>query len=531
MTRSSSCHIATRASFALVSCAALLLSAPTQGQSTRPARGVLVVMVVFDGLRADSVTERDMPNLYALAQAGTRFAKHHPVYPSSTEVNGTVLATGGYPSHTGIMANNEYRPDIDPLKSTAIEVEAAIRKGDAVSHGKYIKLPTIPEILRGAGMRSAVAGTKGVALLLDRAPRDATIGHQSEAVVEGKALSPGILKDEDAAAFPKKADSRKSPNRVQDEWTTRMLLFRLWADGVPEYSILWLSDPDYTQHGFGPNHETARRALHNSDADLGRVLDELDKRGLRNKTDVFVVSDHGFSLISKNYDLTKKLRAAGFDAASTFKEPPHDGQVVVVGNSGSACLYVVGHDKTLTRRVVEFLQKSDFAGVIFCRDAVEGTFPLSQVGVDTAEAPDIIYAGKWSSEPGRDGMPGLLIAEGKRGPGQGNHSSLSRYDMHNTLIAAGPDIKQHFVDDLPSGNADVAPTILHLLGFPTDQLDGRVLSEALVGGSPPSEPAETQTLRAASDKGGIHWQQYLTISRIGNHVYFDEGNRGNGPEN
>ena len=246
---------------------------------------------------------------------------------------------------------------------------------------------------------------------------------------------------------------------------------------------------------------------------------------------MFVVSDHGFSLISKNYNLTKTLRAAGFDAASTYNEPPHDGQVVVVGNSGSACLYVIGHDKALTRRLVAFLQKSDFAGVIFCRDAVEGTFPLSQVGVETTQAPDIIYAGKWSSEPGRDGMPGSLIAEGKRGPGQGNHSSLSRYDMHNTLIAAGPDIKQHFVDDLPSGNADVAPTILHLLGFPTDQLDGRVLSEALVGGSPPSEPVETQTVRAACDKEGSHWQQYLMISRIGKHVYFDEGNRGYGPEN
>ncbi len=139
------------------------------GQGTRPARDVHVVVVVFDGLRPDSVTEQDMPNLYALGQAGTRFARHHPVYPSSTEVNGTALATGGYPRHTGIMANNEYRPQIDPLKSTAIEELAAVRKGDAISSGKYIQLPTVAETLRAAGMRTAVAGTKPVALLLDRA--------------------------------------------------------------------------------------------------------------------------------------------------------------------------------------------------------------------------------------------------------------------------------------------------------------------------------------------------------------------------
>jgi hypothetical protein len=37
-------------------------------------------------------------------------------------------------------------------------------------------------------------------------------------------------------------------------------------------------------------------------------------------------------------------------------------------------------------------------------------------------------------------------------------------------------------------------------------------------------------MRAAHDVDGTHWQQYLTISRVGNRVYYDEGNRGSGPE-
>lgn len=525
----SRCFWTTNGLFALLA-TTLCGSQSLLAQSARPARGAHIVVVVFDGLRPDSVTEQDMPNLYALAQSGTRFSRHHPVYPSSTEVNGTALATGGYPKHTGIMANNEYRPQIDALKSIAIEDEAAVRKGDRVSHGKYIQLPTVAEILRGAGMRTVVAGTKPVALLLDRAERDAKIGEQSETLVEGKSLPAGLLTREGVVPFPPKVDNRKTPNRAQDEWTTRVLTNQLWGEGLPEYSVLWLSDPDYTQHGFGPNALTARQALHNSDEDLGRVLEALDRLGVRNQTDVLVVSDHGFSTISKNYDLAKVLRRAGFDAESKFTAAPQPGQIVVVGNSGSSCLYVIGHDKAVSRRLVEFLQKSDFAGAIFSRDEFEGTFPLSQVSVDTAGAPDVMFSACWSSEPNHDGMPGTLVSEGKRGPGQGNHSSLSRYDMHNTLVAAGPHFKQHFVDELPSGNADVAPTILHLLGFPTDQLDGRVLGEALVGGQTPAEPVETQTLRAAHNVGTTHWQQYLTISRIGNYVYFDEGNRGNGPE-
>ena len=37
--------------------------------------------------------------------------------------------------------------------------------------------------------------------------------------------------------------------------------------------------------------------------------------------------------------------------------------------------------------------------------------------------------------------------------------------MHNTLIASGPDFKSAFVDEAASGNIDVAPTILWILGI------------------------------------------------------------------
>src|SRR5579872_3884899 len=56
-----------------------------------------VVVVIWDGLRPDSVNERDTPTLFKLAAEGTSFTNHHCVYPSSTEVNGATLSTGGYP--------------------------------------------------------------------------------------------------------------------------------------------------------------------------------------------------------------------------------------------------------------------------------------------------------------------------------------------------------------------------------------------------------------------------------------------------
>ena len=40
---------------------------------------------------------------------------------------------------------------------------------------------------------------------------------------------------------------------------------------------------------------------------------------------------------------------------------------MVVGSGGSACLYVVGRDKAIVARLLDFLQTSGFAGVVFPR--------------------------------------------------------------------------------------------------------------------------------------------------------------------
>jgi len=53
-----------------------------------------VVVLVWDGMRPDFVTEADAPTLFKLARQGVAFKHHHPVYISTTIVNGTALATG-----------------------------------------------------------------------------------------------------------------------------------------------------------------------------------------------------------------------------------------------------------------------------------------------------------------------------------------------------------------------------------------------------------------------------------------------------
>jgi arylsulfatase A-like enzyme len=248
---------------------------------------------------------------------------------------------------------------------------------------------------------------------------------------------------------------------------------------------------------------------------------------MRDTTDVFVVSDHGFSTIRRSIDLRKILSGAGCNAKTEFDDEPKPGDIMLVGNGGSVLFYVIGHDATLTRRLVEFLQQSDFAGVIFTKQGLPGTFHLNDAKIDNPHAPDVVMAFRWNDSKNQFGTPGMIDADWQRAAGEGTHATLSRFDMHNTMIASGPDFRRGQTDDLPTGNVDLAPTILHILGIKAPQeMDGRVLSEAMAGGNqvPAAGKMETKTIEAKKDFSAGSWRQSLRISRVGTTIYLDEGN-------
>jgi arylsulfatase A-like enzyme len=507
-----------------------LIAAGSAG-AAEPTRHVLIV--VMDGLRPDSVVPGDMPNLSRLAGEGTFFARHHAVYISSTEVNGTALATGMQPGRSMIVANREYRPTVDPLFPVDTQDPWAVWHGDREGGGDWVGVDTLPEIVRAAGLRTAVSGTKGVSLLWDRSRTGRTT--DSATVFEGDTI-PGAAKDaiiELLGPIPLARDRRYFVNSAQDAWTTRAVTDVLWTGELPALSVVWLSEPDYAQHGAGPGTPLARAALRSSDTQLGLLLASLDARGLRASTNVLVVSDHGFSTISQNFDVGTDLARAGFRIGGGFLQAPDRGTVVMVGLGGSIALYVVGRDAAITTRLVQHLQGTGYAGVLLTRDGLPGTFRLSDVGMDAPDAPDVVVSMRWGSDtPARAGAPQgtLIYPSSDYAPGMGMHGSLSRFDMANTLIAAGPDFRSGFRSETPSANSDIAPTVLRLLGLEVPAgMDGRVLSEAFAGSTGPGPAVETETLRASTTVGSRPWQQYLIVSRVEGRTYYDEGNSGPAP--
>ena len=482
-----------------------------------------VVLVVWDGMRPDFVNSTNTPALFELAHRGVFFAHNHPVYVSSTEVNGTALATGAYPEHSGVIGNREYRPYLDSNAPIATESLETMREADR--HGGYLSVPTLAETLQRQGYRTVIAGTKPVVLLHDRAQRSE--GATNLVLFEGQTLPSGTLVGVTNALG--RFFDKGSTKTNRDLWTARALTEILWKENVPAFSLLWMAEPDNTQHATGVGSPQSLAAIRNSDHALSLVVDALKAKGVFDNTDIFVVSDHGFSTIFTSVDMVQQLRAAGFRATRKFDAPPQKGDVMLVGLGGTALLYVTGHDEKTIDGIVKFLQTEDCVGTIFTAHTREGTFALDDALIHSKQAPDIVVSFHWMPNANVYGAPGMLISEAQGSNITPNvtratHASLSPFDMHNTLIAAGPDLRRGFVDETPSGNVDVAPTILKILGArPPASINGRVLTEALSSSDASAPKVEKKRLRANAKLPTGEWMQTLEISEVNGVRYLDQG--------
>src|SRR5436190_4607910 len=210
--------------------AAWLLPAPGFGETEAPRQDRHVVVAVWDGMRPDFVSERYAPTLWKLSQEGVTFAHHHSVYLTATNVNGAALATGVYPNRNTLLANREFRPAIDPLNPFENAEPAIIEKADKITGGKYIAEPTIAEIVRKAGRRTAIVGTKAVAFVHDRHAEWSSAGSKNF-VKFAAAPMPGPLREETLRLLGPFAIEPSTTDEPRNSYATRALTEIMWRDG------------------------------------------------------------------------------------------------------------------------------------------------------------------------------------------------------------------------------------------------------------------------------------------------------------
>jgi arylsulfatase A-like enzyme len=171
---------------------------------------------------------------------------------------------------------------------------------------------------------------------------------------------------------------------------------------------------------------------------------------------------------------------------------PVDSKVIVTASGGSDLIYVSRHDRVTARRIVEFLVHQDYVGALFVDPAlgqIPGTLPLTAVGLEGSSRmprPAIVVGFKtFLLEPGNL-LSAVQVSDTPLQEGQGMHGGFGRDSTFNNMAAVGPDFKQGFTDSLPASNADIVPTVAHILGLRlprAGKLRGRVLAEALLDGA------------------------------------------------
>ncbi|MCE7033249.1 ectonucleotide pyrophosphatase/phosphodiesterase [Lysobacter sp. GX 14042] len=366
-----------------------------------------VLLVSIDGFRADYLDLGLTPNLQRLADGGVRAQWMTPSYPSLTFPNHYTLVTGLRPDHHGVIHNTMRDPVLGKFR---------INDREAVGSGAWWGGEPIWVAAEKAGLPTAAMFWVG-----------------SEAPVAG--VRPTRWSRFDAGVGVDERIDRVLGWLAEPEETR------------PRLATLYFEHLDSAGHRNGPRAPETLQALREMDAAIGRLVEGLAARGLQDRVDLVVVSDHGMAEVPPGHvvvveDMVEPADVELVSAGQSVGFQP------VAGRTAAAEARLLGrHDHYECWRRGELPQRWHF-----------GTHP---------RVPAIVC----QMDEGWDARPREYAARGGDRP-RGSHG----YDpalpsMRAIFIADGPS----FVDGLelpPIDNVDVYPLLAELLGIEPAAHDG-----------------------------------------------------------
>jgi ectonucleotide pyrophosphatase/phosphodiesterase family member 5 len=432
----------------------------------RPAAGdtspVRVYLVVVDGLRPDEVEL--MPTLAALAQRGTFYTEGRADMVAETSTNHASMITGMRPTRHGIPGNAvptlPARPSDDP---------------------RYLKADSIFSLLarQAPGLTSAAIGAKTYVADLCRHDRtgdgETDASHVNDPVV----------------VVPVALDS--APD---EETGTEAVLISRELD--PDFLFLNLGDVDRMGHfdetgGLTGGALPALRlaTLQRADAQLARLVAELERSGRWGSTVFMVTADHSM-------DWSRRDR--GVNLAPRFQADELLRDEVQAAINGGASLYALRSPdepragQRLARMREIALSAPGVEHALYIRpnpDDGDERHWVGRVFPQWGLAGDLVGDLIVTVAPGWRLGHALDVPEQFANPIPGNHGHPTTLPIPVVVSGGWPAVRAQTVrphtelavtDEDPgqARNIDLAPTAAWLLGLnpPPGGFDGRVLAEA-----------------------------------------------------
>ena len=413
------------------------------------------VLVVCDGLRADMVTAEYAPGLARRAAEAHAFTNHRSVFPSTTRVTSASIATGCQPGRHGLEGNCVALDEgngLVAMSAGSLDFRDRLR----AATGRTLMVPTLAERLAGDGGAIIFANVSAGAAHFQDPDGFGTLYHRLGSFAPGRVPM----------------DENESMVVSHDGAGDRAMAERFCAslkDHPPPLAVMWLCEPDHSQHGYPLGSPEHRQAITDAEACVDAVAKTIaDLRDGGDDVLLLIGSDHGHETIVSEAPLEDLLIAAGFKAG------PDSSEVVIASNGFSANIYLSDEARGRMDELVAFLRGEEWVDLIFAGDA------LAQVGHRTDTALAIAVTTTKSDDANEFGVPGLAITvadplsnDSRLGCGQ--HGGLGRYEQHPFLFVDGDPYAPGGRCSAETSAVDLAPTILRHLGKDWDGMDGSPL--------------------------------------------------------
>jgi hypothetical protein len=415
-----------------------------------------VVVAVLDGLRRDLITDAHMPALFRFSRRSQVFAAYRSMFPSATRVVSAAFATGCFP------ARHELQGNTLALLERGRLVYHDAGHPDFLQHkrrvtGRSLGVPTLAERLAPYG---------GMILFSNVSP-GAAYAHDPDGhghvYHRAGSYGPGRIRLEGAQALAIAQDP------AGESAMTQRFIDEVLVERRPPLAILWMGEPDATQHLRPLGSPEHLAVLRQADANAAKVVAAVDR--LRDNGDevlLILCSDHGHQTVSRVVDIEAELVAAG------LKESRESGDIVTPTSGTSTLVYVHPDHAGKIEAIGAFLEGRDWVDRVVPADG------LGEVGQAPHHGLAFAISLKSDDEPNAYGVRGRSC-ESKPVAGKathlhcGQHGGLARYEQMPFLMIDGPGFAAGAVSAAPTSPIDIAPTILAHLRLPADGMDGRAL--------------------------------------------------------
>ena len=246
----------------------------------------------------------------------------------------------------------------------------------------------------------------------------------------------------------------------------------------PNLLMIHPANIDGYRHEAGIFSDKVIHGLHECDGWLMDILQALDNAGIREQTNIFVVSDHGQIDVRGSVLPNVLLRRAGLIDLN------EDGSIrdyrAICKSTGASCQVWLKDPADETARA-ETLRVLDAA-------RLEGAYGIERImTVEETEREEHLSGGfsfvletNGTYSFGNDWRDPVIrpidLSDYKLA--HGTHGYLPDKGPQPCLVAFGPDIRPGAVVE-DAGIVDIAPTVAASLGFSMPSVDGRVISEIL----------------------------------------------------